>query len=384
MARKKKTAAKVVKIPEPPFEYRNANQGTSKLTLEMLREIAKTDAQDKLDIRIKAKSVRFVPSTAKEQEGGHGNMIEFQGQGFEFNRHSWGQFASTLGFPAGYALKVDPDQRAGMVRYHQKAEPDTEMVFRLRNRDANGKPAEHAVRAVVPPSFSRFDNAPFLEHLMHVAKPEHLIRACTMNDNSLYLVLGEKSLYDSLGTESVSRLNRVGKVNDPLASGMAMRNSETDLHPFQVDQIIWRLICTNGMMGWVPKAYFKRSKVWGDILAFRDVCSDALREVSQLTTPQIVKLRASRARVYEKGRAGHERVLKSLFKTFSLTAGGNMDEVLLRWDRFPSGNPVDPDQGDTYTKFGLVDALTRCAQQLGNREEQHKWEVAAGRFLAAA
>lgn len=388
MARKKKAAKKEsadrVKLP---MHWRSKAKTGGSLTMEKLHEIVVADAKGKRDLTLKKRNMRFVPSTAKDQSGGHGNMLELDGEVFEFTKHAWKQFCRMMGFPSEYALKVDADERHHMVKYWQRIDPDAALMLRLRDLPANGQPAVRTVRGVVKPTFSRFDNVQIMEHLARVLeRREHVLRAVTLDDHGLHVSLTDRGLFDTAGDlQTIERLAKVTKGADPIAVGMHMRSSEVDAYPFEIDQEVYRLVCTNGMMGWAPQAVFKKSRQWGDILMFRDACSDAFREIAQLTDRTVTQLRASRDTTYDRGPKGHERVLKSVFKTYSLTAGGNMDEVLMRWDRHPSGDPVHPNtpQPDRYSKFGLVDSLTRTAQTLPDRQEQHKWEVAAGRYLAA-
>jgi hypothetical protein len=197
-------------------------------------------------------------------------------------------------------------------------------------------------------------------------------------------MFSSSELFETLGgvEEPLVNVAGNGSMKDPVATGIHIRNSDIDAFSFQVDLMTFRLVCTNGLMGWVPKALFKKSRQWGDILMFRDSCKEALEEIEQLRVRSLAQMRASRQKVYDDTRREHERIVKAFFRSYNLIGRGYLDDVLMRWEKFPSGEPSDPDRPHQYTKFGLVDSVTRVAQTL-SFEEKHKWEVSAGKFLAA-
>lgn len=391
---KKRDAKAATASPAPGLELltpprfpilRRGGRGplTSVMSLETLAALTKRDDATKEDILLPKKGLRFVPSTAEHQTGGPGNLLELRGKHFDFSPHAWRQFGRSMGFPSDYALKVNADERDRMVAYWKKQDPDTMLLFRVRDVPANGHLAQHTIRAVVPQDFSRFDNSFLVNSLGDILGPEHVLRSVDLTDESLSLMITDKQLYDCVGTEeAVLRLSKIGTTNDPVATGLHIASSEVGAGPFAVDLVVFRLVCTNGVMSWLPRAMFKKEKRWGDTLMFRDLLREAFREGSMLSERVVSRFKQSRLTTYRRGPQGHERILKAVFQHNGLTGRGNLDLVLARWDNFPAGDP--PDARKDYTKFGLIDALTRVAQQLPDRREAMAWEQAAGKYLAAA
>jgi len=369
-----------------PQEYRGNNPQKPRVDLDKISDIVEADRKGCRDTTHRFDRLRFMPAEGTPKNG-EGNALEINDVPHVFTEHSWKQFCSYVGVPEAYANKIDADERKRVFGYWFEQHSDKRAMLRLRNIPKNGKPEQNLIRAVVPPTNSRFDHHVMLDHLRKISA-DLVVHTFYLDDFGMTLSLGDREGYDTIGgKDSVQRMAKLTvKNSDPIVFGMQLRNSEIDAYDFEVAQSVLRLVCTNGLVAWDPQASYAKSKKHGDILAFREACTDALHEMRQKTVYAVRLFREARATVYgsDGNRKDYQRVAASVFRTCGLSGRGELDEVLLRWERFPSGEPEDPSQKRAFTKHGLIDALTREAQKLEDRQKQYAWERAAGRLLASS
>lgn len=313
-----------------------------KMSFEEVEKIVEESRVGNHDALVPLRKVRLVPATGEAKDG-VGNMLEVGDQIYDFTPRSWSQFCGRVGVPAKYADTVDADERKHLFDYWTKREPDNRMMVRLRSvEDKKKGTTQHTVRAVLDPKTTRFDHHVLLQHLKPFVERESLcVLSLHFDEAGMRLAVGAMEAFSSNG--QLTEISRMAKISikgggDPLMFGMQVSNSEVAEYDFEVSQMVLRLLCTNGMIGWSPKAVYKQSRQYGDILAFRGACSDAYREMRTEQVRAVRYYRESRNVSYE--RPKHEGVLRALFRNYGLSGGGDLDDVLLLWEQHPSGNPA--------------------------------------------
>lgn len=373
----------LVEMLDRPLSYRADSLGKPRVSWDKLNSIIEKRRVGALDVMMEARRIDFVPALAAGKAG-RGNMISHDGQYWIMTRLAWAQLCGLYRLPVEYANRVDAEERKRLLAYWFDHDPKRIVMFRTRTIKRTGA-ALRVIRAVVPPSNSRFDHHIMLAQLANVLRGGEVIQHFTLDDYGMFLSAGTLDAYDTheLPDVGVSKIAKLSKKHDPVIFGAQMCNSEVDAYSFDLSLSMLRIAGTSALVGWDPKATYKRQKKFGDILGFREVCSDALREMATERVSAVRLVRESRNVTFDPGKREHERLVAKVFRNYKLAGPGLMDDVLLTWQRHPSGNP--PDKNPTaYTKFGLVDALMRAAMSLTDRREQHKWEVAAGRLLSAS
>lgn len=373
----------LVEMLDRPLTYRTDSLKKPRVTWEKLRSIIDKRRIGTQDVMLEARRVDFVPSLASGKVG-KGNMIFLEGQYWILTQLAWRQLCGTYRIPVEYANRVDAEERKRLLGYWFDHDPKRILMFRTKTVKRTGA-ALRVVRAVVPPSNSRFDHHIMLDQLVNVLRRGEVIQHFTLDDLGMFLSAGCLDAYDTCADPAgdVSAITKLTKKDDPIIFGMQMANSEVDAYPFDLSLSMLRIASTGCLVGWDPKSVYKRQKKFGDILGFREVCSEALREMAAERVFAVRFMREARAARFDPGLREHEKLVAKVFRTYKLSGPGLMDDVLLSWQRNPSGNPPARVDSDAYTKFGLVDALMRAALTLSDRIEQHKWEVAAGRLLSA-
>ena len=230
------------------------------------------------------------------------------------------------------------------------------------------RPEGRRVRAVLPGSTARFDNADFLEIAAQVAD-EHRLRVqhFHIDEHSFHCRL----LFD----EELD--GGAGGRRDPHHMGIHLRNSEVGCGVPEANLTVVRQVCSNGLMGFadepllrIPASSLASVSKHRLLERFRE----GVRKGVERKAEVITTIREARARKVEMKSLDEE--LRKIHKAHGLSVR-NVDivrEAFVRESR---------DSGDrTTTAFTLANALTRAAQHLSG-DDRLKYEKAAWDYLKA-
>ena len=147
------------------------------------------------------------------------------------NEVAHNQIGTHLGIPAKYYDKMrdeNPELLAQNVNSWFNLKPDTRMVRTL----------DGTARAFLSDRYRRIDNAEIAEAVLPIimSMPEARVESCEVTDERLYL----KVVNPRLTTDVVP--------GDTVQSGIMITNSEVGLGSFTIQPLIYRLVCTNGMV----------------------------------------------------------------------------------------------------------------------------------------
>jgi len=147
------------------------------------------------------------------------------------NEVAHNQIGTHLGIPAKYYDKMrsdNPELLAQNVNSWFNKTPNTRMVRTL----------DGTARAFLSERYRRIDNFEIAEAVLPIITqmPEARVESCEVTDERLYL----KVVNPRLTTDVVP--------GDTVQSGIMITNSEVGLGSFTIQPLIYRLVCTNGMV----------------------------------------------------------------------------------------------------------------------------------------
>ena len=173
----------------------------------------------------------YIADTEAIEVGGNGDLtLAVKGLEYPLTDYAHGQVAARLGIPKKYydRMRTDaPDLLRNNVRTWFRQEPKRVMVRTLEDR----------ARAVLSDSYRPMDNDLILQAaLPALIESELEVRATALTETRLYV-------------QAVSpRIEGEVKPGDVVQAGLVLSNSEVGAGAVKVEQLIWRLVCMNGMI----------------------------------------------------------------------------------------------------------------------------------------
>ena len=163
-----------------------------------------------------------------------GNGIEIETVGeFQINENAHRQFGEYCGIPAKYyeKLREYPDMLAKNVNHWLHLTPDVPDNRMIRTLDGN-------IRAFLSDRYRRIDNVQVAETVLPMISqmPEAQVKSCEVTEDRMYLKVVNP------------RIQAEVKKGDIVQSGILISNSEVGLGCVVVTPLIYRLVCTNGMI----------------------------------------------------------------------------------------------------------------------------------------
>lgn len=295
---------------------------------------------------------------------------------FEVNDHTHAQISARLGVPKAYYDRLKKDHPKLLVENVAtlfQEEPERRMIRTLSS--PNGS---RIARAFLSDRYRRVDN----EQIAQAALPALLktdgidIVSCDVTESRLYI------------QARFPRIEGEVQKGDVVQSGLIITNSEIGLGALEIKPMIYRLVCTNGLVtgsefseGRLNKKHVGRKVEAGeDYTVYSDETLRAddhvlmlkIRDsISALSDPELF------FRLMEKLRASTEgpqvqkpvRAVEELGKAFALPKSEQESilEALIR--------------GGDYSKWGLVNAVTAQANEQKSYDRAYELETLGGQVL---
>lgn len=290
------------------------------------------------------------------------------GDAFGITETAHDQIAQKVGIPAKYYDRMRaeaPDLLAQNANVWLRREPERRMI---RTLDGNA-------RAFLTDRYQRIDN----EHIAEVALP---VLAGTPGIRIASAEITDRKLYIKAVNE---RVRSEVKVGDPVEAGVLITNSEIGFGAVSIAPLVHRLVCTNGMV--VADQKYRRNHVGrraDTSEAVYEMLSDETRRADDhailLKVRDIVKAALDEARfalTVEKMREAANgdkmldpvRSIEELGKVMGLNEGEK------------SGVLRHLIEGGDLTKWGMLNAVTRAAQDVESYDRSTDLEAMGGRIL---
>jgi hypothetical protein len=340
---------------------RRTNQMKTGLSLSELASEIERQANTKRDFIAPARELAMEaePTGLAVRVNGHGS--------FGVNETAHAQFAERLSIPKTYydrMLTQAPELLTSNVNHWLQAQPDRKMV---RTLDGN-------IRAFLSDRYRPLDNFDLAECVL----PAILQNNCRVESSALT----ERRLYIKAVTE---RLQADIKVGDTVQAGIVISNSEIGLGSIKVEPMIYRLVCSNGMIsadhsmrkyhvgrnageGSLAEEFFKDATRRADDKAFwmkvRDVVEGSFREdvfnrlVDGMRDATQKQITGDPVKVVE--------VAQKHFGFTDSERGGILTHLI---------------KGGDLSQYGLLNAVTRASQDVPDYDRATELERAGGQVI---
>lgn len=262
-----------------------------------------------------------------------------------------GQLCARLGIPASYfrrcpAILQDVQANYWLRNGQGYGEDSDEEQWLLRARGGT-------LRAVLSDRYSPLDNTTLLQCLMPMLKGHFRVDWFGLTDESLHLrVIDPQRAHEVLP-------------DDELSVGVHIANSEVGLRSVTVDALVYRLVCTNGLIRLVKgKSLLRQRHIHLSQPRFVQALEEAIAGALGASEEFIEQLRGTTAQPVP-------------------DVEGTLEQIGQRWNLSESTRQrvqsallqEAPHQQETV--YGLVNALTNAAHHLPN-DDRYDLEVLAG------
>lgn len=295
-------------------------------------------------------------------------MLSFNSTNLPLRQHAHNQIGERAGIPAKYYDRMAqdaPELLAHNVNHWFKQRPENRMVRVLDGH----------VRAFLSDRFARIDNFDVASVAIPILQEAGglIIRSCEITDSRLYI--------KATSTNVVAEVKGSKRVGDLVEAGIMISNSEVGLGALSVKPFYNFLVCTNGMVrdSIMRSAHIGRKQDASDAML-----SDQTKKAED--TVVLMKLRD---------------VLKTAMDAAAFQAA--IDLMSDQTRQFIKGDPVKAIQvlanasvmsqderssvlrnliqGGDLSRFGLMNAITRTAEDVVSYDRATELEAMGGRLL---
>ena len=287
---------------------------------------------------------------------------------FDITQHTHRQIGQRVGIPAKYydhMLAQAPDLLATNVNHWFARQPQRRMVRTLDNR----------ARAFLSDRYRRIDNYEVAEAVLPILLQHedlHIVSS-EVTEARLYLKVVNR------------RIEREVKVGDPVQAGIVISNSEIGAGSLSISPMVYRLVCLNGMIS-ADNTYRKyhvgaradtseavyelltdETREADDkaiLLKVRDVVSAGLSEA--LFDRQVSDMQETTERKIEGSVPKAVEVLGSKIGLTDQEQSGVLHHLI---------------EGSDMSQWGLLNAVTRFAQDVEGYDRATELEKAGGEVL---
>lgn len=295
---------------------------------------------------------------------------------FEPTRTCIDQVSDRVAIPRKYAdrlIETAPDLLATNVNHWFQANPERRMLRTLRN-------GSDIARAFLSDRYRPLDNADIAEKILPRLNDMGLeIKSCAVTDQRLYIqAVSEKMLAE------------VPKVGDQVQAGLIISNSEVGAGSLNIRHLIYTLRCTNGM---VAENIVKQNHVgrkgtggFGDLFdgeEAQEMFSDETRKASDLAFWMKVQDMMKAMFTREK----FDAIVKNLNRTASVELDQPLETVEVLNSRFGWSETEKESvlnhliKGGDLTQYGMLNAVTRTAQDLPSYDRAVEFEKQGGEIM---
>jgi hypothetical protein len=282
-----------------------------------------------------------------------------------------GQLCQFLGIPTAYFKRCSVELQDMQFNYWRERLVEEQMIERQdkqeqRSGKRNGRPARaerwlirarnEALRGVLTEKYVRLDNLELFAALTPALSADYEVDWFALSDESFHLRLHD------------ARLFRDALPGDRLMAGVHIGNSEVGKRAVTVDALVYRLVCTNGLIRKVDgQSLLHQRHIGVGKQAFGTAVQQAVREALAFSAAYLERLAAAVAYPIP----DVEKTLHKLALDWGLTQATEEAVKTAILAEHPSQHE---------TLYGLINGLTGAARNLP-ADERYTLEVQAGRLL---
>lgn len=290
-------------------------------------------------------------------------LSDVQGDGtkdLDFEMTNWAerQLLNRLGMPAAYFQKARQEDPELFTRHFNHWAAKTNGVTRLRTKVTN---STALIRGAVSDKYAILDNEHAIGNVMagilRGKEDQFRVVMFHLDDHRLHLRIVYVDLTRQVGTLADG-------TPDYMQIGQDVLNSEVGAASFNLTEMIWRLVCSNGLRRWEKgDNQFVQRHIHLRPIEFQARVADAM--VSQLQTGQefLRQIEATQA----------QRIADPFAAITKLAQEGGFSNQFI-------DNAKEAFEGDA-TAYGVINSFTRAARELPN-ERRLEAEKFAGKLVA--
>ncbi|MES2464664.1 MAG: DUF932 domain-containing protein [Armatimonadota bacterium] len=307
-------------------------------TLDDVRDQVETDDREKRDYRVRCEDVTF------EQGRLTAPLIETDVSegGLSLTSVALSQVCRKLGLPASYMAKCPPklldanlnhwleQSRIGHRLSAADSDPDAAWLVRSRGTKARG---------VLSDRYGRLDNRQVMDALLPLVNGgAYGVGLVQLTDESFHLRLVQPNIYRDV------------LPNDRLCVGIHVSNSEIGLRACTVDALVYRVICSNGLIRKVnSRSLLRQRHFFVSPERFAALLDEALREAVVVAAGFLEQMALG----------VRTPVPDPIHAVTVLGEAWNLTQTVREQVLFALHGEAAPD-----TAYGLVNAFTEVAQRL--------------------
>lgn len=287
-------------------------------------------------------------------------------QRFAWNKWAFQQFANRIEIPTEFLrrspLGEGPASQKALVDHHKEAIDGAKFLVRVKKLDTPDKEtgAVGLVRAFLSDRYSKLDNLDFVDLVTPmIEKHQMKVQLGEFNDQSFHMRL--------LFPEEIDVGNNPNKP-DIHNIGIHARNSEVGAYNAMGDYLLFRQICTNGLVAMVDREHlFNQKHIGIDRHSLRASILASVEKVERRVDEMVGRIQEVARQTIVNPVLELERTLKGSKAT----------------EDFVNAAKIAYESEPIATKFGIIQAITRAAQDFPI-ETRVSMEEMAGRYLLAA
>lgn len=332
---------------------------TGKTLIELAAEVQR-QSEVKRDFLAQTGALEYVPSQ-------NGLRIPEQGT-FEVNENAHDQLGTALGIPAKYYDRMReeaPELLGSNINHWLHTNPERKMV-----RTLDGK-----VRAVLSDKYRPLDNLELLETVLPVlGKQDMQVVSSEVTDRRLYLkVLTPRVTYE------------IAK-GDVVQAGLVISNSEIGGGSLSVEPLLYRLVCTNGLIANDSK--MRKYHVGRGNSGFTEGAAEFFRDETRVQDDRAFWFKVRDLVGAAIDSINFQKIAESFFATRENKIEADPVKVVEVFSKQNALNHGERNSilthllsGGDLNQFGLMNAVTRTAQDLESYDRATQFERLGGSVL---
>ncbi|MFS0883343.1 DUF932 domain-containing protein [Metabacillus niabensis] len=314
---------------------------------EILRQLEEEE-KHRTDLNLSLNSIRM---------SDEGKLETKEGRLLTLGEHAFSTFCTELRLPANYMRRLiveKPDFVAQQVNYFlQKFDDNSRRKFRLLNDKVQG---------IVSERYVPYDDLQLFGTVNDMIDrfPEGVITGFYRDDKRTQMRIRFPEISKNMGYAEED-----GNT-DELVGGITIQNSQVGYSRIMCVPLVWRKVCSNGMMGWGESDNGLRQRhIHFEPTSIRQQIEDGVLVAVDTTKELMNKMELAREIKIEKPFDELKKYSKQLNLNKKQT--GKLEEAFYHE---PQNN-----------LYGVINAFTRFARDLKNNEVQTDIEMFAGKLL---
>jgi hypothetical protein len=297
-----------------------------------------------------------------------GNLLELEDKDFEITSHCHHQIGERLQIPRKYydRMRVSaPALLTSNVNHWFKNSPETRMIRTLDGR----------ARAFLSDRYRPLDNFDLMENILQVVKEKKLkIVSAELTETRLYLKIIMMEMEGEV------------KPGDPVQAGVIISNSEIGMGSVNIQHMINRLVCSNGMI--VPDSGLRRFHIGRRNNNSEDGIIEYLKDETKILDDKAFWAKIRDIVEATLNKDSFDLILNRLRKSTENKIEGNpvkvVEEITKRYsfsENEKGGILNELINGGDLSMWGLANAVTATSQKVDDYDRATDLEKIGGQII---